>query len=138
LTATLRVAGAGGHLAVATLRIGGAFTPTLKTNPGVTRPGEITVVTGEGFPPNIDVQLAFDGETVPITTINTGDGAFRYSLFLLPHGTRIGGRKIVVLDPVEFGDVFTPLLIELATSRPSGFSNPQFTSGVRALLTRGG
>ncbi|HSB87786.1 MAG TPA: choice-of-anchor D domain-containing protein, partial [Ilumatobacteraceae bacterium] len=138
LTATLRVTGAGGHVAQASLRLGGAFTPTLKTNPGVVSAGELTAVIGEGFPPNIDVQLAFEGET-PFATVHTdGGGTFRYTLYLLPHGVRIGGRKIVVADPVEFSDVFAPLLIELATSRPSGFSSPQFTSGVRALITRGG
>jgi hypothetical protein len=137
-TATLDVLGAGGAAAHATLRIGGEFTPTLKMVPGVVSPGEVTTAIGEGFPPGVDVQLEFNGEAPFVTVPTQADGTFRYSLLLVPHSVRIGGRQVVVVDRPEFSGVFAPLLIELATSRPSGFSNPQFTSGVRALITRGG
>jgi hypothetical protein len=137
-SATLDISGSGGASAHATLRIGGQFTPILKMNPGVASPGEVTAAVGSEFPPNIDVQLAFDGE-LPFATVHTdASGAFRFDVVLLSHGVRIGGRQIVVIDRPEFSGVFAPLLIELATSRPSGFNAPLFTSGVRALITRGG
>lgn len=139
LSATLAVIGTGGQTAQATLRIAAVFTPTLKMNPGVVAPGEVTSAVGAGFPPNIDVQLAFAGEA-PFATVHTlDDGSLHYDLLLLPHGIRIGGTQIVAVDqPPDFSGVHAPLLIQLATSRPSGFTNPQFTSGVRALITRGG
>jgi hypothetical protein len=137
-TATLRVTGTGGQVVQATLRLGGAFAPTLKMNPGVASPGEVTAAIGAGFPPNIDVQLAFEGEA-PFATVHTdGSGAFRFDLVLLPHGERIGGRQVNAVDQPQFSGVFAPLLIELATSRPSGFGGSQLTTGIRNLITRGG
>ncbi|MGZ4764395.1 MAG: choice-of-anchor D domain-containing protein [Ilumatobacteraceae bacterium] len=139
LTATLTALATGGQSATATLRIGGEFTPTLKMNPGVVVPGGVTAAIGAGFPPNIDVQLAFEGET-PFATVHTdGDGAFRFDYLLLRNGVRIGGRQVIVLDqPPLFTSVRAPLLIDLPTFRPSGFHSAQFTSGVRSFLTRGG
>ena len=138
LTATLGVQGTGGQSATATLRIAAVFTPTLKMLPGVAAPGEVTTAVGAGFPPNIDVQLAFEGES-PFATVHTdGSGNLRFDLVLLPHGVRIGGRQVIAVDQPDFSGVRAPLLIQLATSRPSGFANPLFTSGVRALITRGG
>ena len=137
-TATLDVLGTGGQSAHATLRIGGEFTPTLKMNPGVISAGGVTVAIGEGFPPNIDVELAFEGE-VPFKTVHTEpDGSFRVSYLVLRNGVRIGGRQVVAVDQAQFSGVRAPLLIDLATYRPSGFSSPAITSGVRALVTRGG
>lgn len=138
LTASLTVFGTGGQTAQATLRIAAVFSPTLKVNPGVISPGEVTAVIGAGFPPNIDVELAFDGE-LAFTTVHTdAGGAFRFNYLLLRHSVRIGGRRVVAVDQPDFSGVFAPVLIELATSRPSGFSSPQFFSGVRTLITRGG
>jgi hypothetical protein len=138
LTATLDVLGAGGLSAHATLRLGGEFTPTLKMNPGVVSAGEVTVAIGEGFPPNIDVQLAFDGEA-PFATVHTdATGAFRFDYLLLRNGVRIGGRQVIAVDQADFSGVRAPLLIDLATYRPSGFSSPAITSGVRSLFSRGG
>lgn len=137
-TATLDVLGAGGSAAHATLRIGGEFTPTLKMNPGVVSPGEVTTANGEGFPPGVVVQLAFNGEAPFKDVTVDADGTFHSSFLLVPHSVRIGGRQVEVVDRPEFSGVFAPLLIELATSRPSGFSGSVLTSGIRNLLTRGG
>ena len=138
LTATLDVLGGGGQAAHATLRLGGLFAPTLKMNPGVVSAGDVTAAIGAGFPPNIDVQLAFEGEA-PFATVHTdGDGAFRFDYLLLRHGVRIGGRQVVAVDQAEFSGVRAPLLIELAASRPTGFESPAITSGVRSLINRGG
>lgn len=138
LTAILGVQGTGGETAQATLRIAAVFTPTLKMNPGVVSPGEVTAAIGAGFPPNIDVQLAFEGEA-PFATVHTdAAGAFRFDFLLLRHGVRIGGRQVIAVDQPDFSGVRAPLLIELAQSRPSGFGNPLFTSGVRSLISRGG
>ena len=141
MSATLGAVGSGGQSAQATLRISGTvqlFTPTLKMNPGVVSAGEVTAAMGEGFPPNIDVELAFEGE-VPFATVSTdGDGAFRLEYLLLRNGARIGGRQVVVVDQAQFSGVRAPLLIDLATYRPSGFSSPAITSGVRSMFSRGG
>ena len=143
LSATLTVQGTGGQSAQATLRIRGTvapvvFTPTLKMNPGVVSAGEVTVAIGAGFPHNIDVDLAFRDE-VPFATVHTDDdGAFRFDYLILRNGTRIGGREIVAIDQPEFTGVFAPLLIDLATFRPAGFTNPAITNGVRSLVSRGG
>ena len=137
LAATLGIVGTGGQAAQATLRIAAVFTPTLKMNPGVVSPGEVTVAIGAGFPPNIDVQLAFEGEPSFATVHSDAAGAFRFDLLLLRNGVRIGGRQIVALDQPDFSGVRAPLLIDLATYRPSG-SNPTFISGVRALVSRSG
>ena len=138
LSATLNIVGTGGQAAHAALRIGGAFTPTLKMNPGVVSAGEVTAAIGTGFPPNIDVQLAFEGEA-PFATVHTdGTGAFRFNFLILRNGIRIGGRQVVAVDQPQFSGVRAPLLIDLATFRPSGFSSPAITSGVRSLVSRGG
>ena len=93
---------------------------------------------GSDFPPNIDVQLAFADEP-PFATVHTdATGAFRYDLLMLRNGIRIGGRQILALDQPQFSGVIAPLLIDLATYRPSGFINPAITYGVRSLVSRGG
>ncbi len=143
LTGILSVRGTGGQVAQATLRVRGTgvtivFTPTLKMNPGVVSPGEVTTAIGAGFPPGIEVQVAFEGES-PFATVTTdGAGEFHVQYLLLRNGIRIGGRQIVVTSPAEFTDVRAPLLIDLATFRPSGFSSPAITSGVRSLVSRNG
>ncbi len=137
LTATLGVLGSGGQSAQATLRLGGEFTPTLKMNPGVVSVGKITAALGSGFPPDIDVDLAFEGEA-PFGTVHTDSGgAFRFN-FLLLTGVRIGGRQVIAVDQPQFTGVRAPLLIDLPKYRPSGFSSPQLTSGIRSLVNRGG
>ena len=141
LSATVGILGSGGQSAQAILRVKGTvqlFTPTLKMNPGVVSPGEVTAAIGSGFPPNIDVELAFFGEA-PFATVHTdAAGAFRYDYLLLRNGVRIGGHQVVAIDQPQFTGVRAPLLIDLATFRPSGFSSPAITSGVRSLVSRGG
>ena len=140
MTATLGVVGTGGQSAQATLRIKGTlelFTPTLEMNPGVVSVGKITVAVGSGFPPDIDVDLAFEGESPFGTAHSDADGAFRFNLLLLTD-VRIGGRQVIAVDQAQFSGVRAPLLIDLPKYRPSGFDSPQFTSGVRSLVNRGG
>ncbi|MGZ4680784.1 MAG: hypothetical protein ACXV4D_11470, partial [Ilumatobacteraceae bacterium] len=139
LTATLTVQATGGQSATATLRLGGEFSPTLKMNPGVVAAGEITLAIGADFPPNTDVQLSFSGET-PFATVHTVDGTFSYPYLVLRNGVRIGGRQVIAVDVQQpsLPVLPAPLLIGLATYRPSGITNPAITSGVRALVTRGG
>ena len=141
MSATLGILGSGGQSAQATLRVRGTlqlFTPTLKMNPGVVSAGEVTVAIGSDFPPNVDVQLAFFGEP-PFATVHTdAAGAFRYDFLILRNGVRIGGKQVVAIDQAQFSGVRAPLLIDLATFRPAGFSSPAFTSGVRSLVSRGG
>lgn len=137
MTATIGVGGTGGQSATAELLVDGI---TLKMNPGVVSPGEVTVAIGAGFPPNIDVELAYQGEA-PFAKVHTEpDGSFRYSYLVLRNGVHVGGKQIVAIDqPPKFTGVRAPLLIDLATFRPAGFvSNPAFTSGVRAMVSRGG
>jgi WD40-like Beta Propeller Repeat len=141
LSATLGILGTAGEAAGATLRVSGTvqlFTPELLMNPGVVSAGEITVAVGSGFPPNIDVELAFRDEA-PFATVHTdAAGAFRFNFLVLRNGTRIGGREVVAIDQPQFTGVFAPLLIDLATFRPAGFSSPAFTSGVRSMVSRAG
>ena len=140
-SATLVVLGSGGTSATATLRVSGTaqiFNPALKMNPGVVSAGQVTAAIGSGFPPNIDVQLAFEGEPTFTKVKTDGDGAFRFNFLILRNGVRIGGRQVVVVAPAQFVSVHAPLLIDLATFRPSGFSSPAITSGVRSLVSRGG
>ena len=140
MSATLGIAGSGGQSAQATLRVRGTaqlFTPELLMNPGVVSGGEITAAVGSGFPPDIDVELAFRDEA-PFGTVHTdAAGAFRFDYLVLRNGIRIGGREVVAIDQPQFTGVFAPLLIDLATFRPAGFSSPAFTSGVRSLVSRG-
>jgi WD40-like Beta Propeller Repeat len=140
-SATLAILGTAGEAAQATLRVSGTvqlFSPTLVMNPGVVSAGEITTAVGAGFPPNIDVQLAFLDEA-PFATVHTdAAGAFRFDYLILRNGIRIGGREVIVIDQAQFSGVFAPLLIDLATFRPAGFSSPAFTSGVRSMVSRGG
>jgi hypothetical protein len=140
MTATLGVVGTSGQSAQATLRIKGTlelFTPTLEMNPGVVSVGKITTAIGSGFPPDIDVDLAFEGEPPFGTAHSDADGAFRFNLLLLTD-VRIGGRQVIAVDQAQFSGVRAPLLIDLPKYRPSGFSSPQLTSGVRSLVNRGG
>jgi hypothetical protein len=98
----------------------------------------VTVAIGEGFPPNIDVQLAFEGEA-PFTTVHSdGAGAFRFDFLIFRNGIRIGGRQVIALDQPQFSGVRAPLLIDLATFRPAGFGSPAITNGIRALVSRNG
>jgi hypothetical protein len=107
-------------------------------NPGVVSAGQVTAAIGTGFPPNIDVQLAFEGEA-PFATVHTdAAGAFRFDYLLLRNGIRIGGRQVIAVDQPQFTGVRAPLLIDLATFRPSGFSSPAITNGVRSLVSRSG
>jgi hypothetical protein len=115
-----------------------AFNPVLNMNPGVVRPGGVTATIGSGFPPNIDVQLAFEGEPAFATVHTDATGAFRYDYLLLPNGARIGGNQVVAVDQPQFTGVRAALLIDLGTYRPSGFSSPVLSSGVRSLVNRGG
>ncbi len=139
LTATLTVQGTGGQSATATLRLGGEFSPTLKMNPGVVAAGGVTLAIGADFPPNTDVQLSFAGEA-PFATVHTIDGTFSFPYLVLRNGVRIGGRQVIAVDVQQpsLTVLPAPLLIDLATYRPSGFSSPAITSGVRVLVTRGG
>jgi Abnormal spindle-like microcephaly-assoc'd, ASPM-SPD-2-Hydin/WD40-like Beta Propeller Repeat len=140
-SAQLGVLGSGGVSATATLRIGGTleqFTPTLLMNPGVVSAGQVTAAIGTGFPPNIQVELAFADEPPFAKVLTKPDGSLRFDLLILRNGIRIGGRQILALDQPQFSGVFAPLLIDLATFRPSGFISPAITSGVRSLFSRGG
>ncbi len=107
MSATLGALGTGGQAAQATLAdprhsVPVVFTPTLKMNPGVVSPGEVTAAIGAGFPPNIEVELAFAGEA-PFAKVQVkDDGTFRYDYLLLRNGIRIGGREIVAIDQAEF------------------------------------
>lgn len=140
-SATLGIAGSGGQSAQTTLRIRGSaelLTPELLMNPGVVSAGEVTAAVGTGFPRLVDVKLAFRDE-VPFATVHTDEnGAFRYNFLILRNGIRIGGREVVAMDQAQFSGVSAPLLIDLATFRPAGFSSPAFTSGVRSMVSRGG
>ena len=138
MSATLRVTGAVGETGQATLRVSGLYQPVLTMNPGVVRPGQVSVAIGVGFPPNTDVQLSFIGE-FPFVTVHTeADGTLRYSLLAIRNGVHHGVEEIDVLDqPGLFANVFAPLLIALGTFRPSGASGPAFTNGVTSMLSRG-
>ena len=70
MSATLRVTGAVGETGQATLRVSGLYQPVLTMNPGVVRPGQVSVAIGVGFPPNTDVQLSFIGE-FPFVTVHS-------------------------------------------------------------------
>jgi hypothetical protein len=144
MTASLGAVGTGGQSAQATLRVTGTapelevFTPVLKMNPGVVRPGQVTTAVGSGFPPDVDVQLVF-ADSTPIATVHTDvTGAFTFDLLILRNGVVIGGREVVAVDQPQFTGVRAPLLIDLATYRPSGFVSPAITNGVRSLVGRSG
>ena len=146
LSATLGVLGSGGQSAQAALRIAGrnavvvpeTFNPVLKMSPAVVSPGEVTTAVGSAFPPNIDVALVFAGE-FPFATVHTdAAGEFRFDVLMLRNGIRIGGREVVALDQPQFSGVRAPLLIDLATYRPSGI-NPALTGGgLISLVSRSG
>ena len=140
-SATLGVLGTGGQSAQATLRLTGTvqlFTPVLKMNPGVVRPGDVTTAIGTDFPPNVDVELAFTGEA-PFATVHTdAAGAFTFALIILRNGIRVGGHEVVAIDQPQFSGVRAALLFDLATYRPSGINSPAITNGVRAMYSRSG
>ncbi len=113
------------------------FSPGLRMNPGVVRPGGVTQAVGSGFPPGILVQLAFAGEGPFATVATDATGAFSTPLLILPNGYRLGGFEIVALDQPLFSGVRAPLLVNPASFEPSGTNDAGFTNGLRALYGRG-
>jgi Tol biopolymer transport system component len=157
-TATLNIVGSGGQSAQVSLQARGTakgsvaptpttttapappgvFNPVLKMNPGVVAPGGVTLAIGSEFPPDIDVLLAFAGET-PFGSAHTDAvGAFRFTLLVLADGTHLGGRNVVAIDQAQFSGVRAPLLIDVGTLRPSGAGSPATPNGLPSLLIRGG
>ncbi|MGE3589108.1 MAG: hypothetical protein AB7L17_15385, partial [Ilumatobacteraceae bacterium] len=81
---------------------------------------------------------AFAGEA-PFATVHTdATGALTFDLLILRNGVQIGGREVIAVDQPQFTGVRAPLLIDLATYRPSGFISPAITNGVRSLVARSG
>ena len=88
---------------MATLRVGGSFTPTLRVSPGVLRPDDVGRIIGAGFPPNTAVQLTLDTGPPMGSPTTDGAGAFTIALVLFPNDPRIGGKVLLAGDQPGVG-----------------------------------
>jgi hypothetical protein len=134
-TGRLVVTGSGGTSAVAALQATGVVTPVITVNPGLGEPNTVAIASGQNFPPNVTVQLAWDGVTPAATATTDGAGTFQVPVMIwrwLDAGTR---KLVAVGQPGQFGDVSTPFLILAATVRPPGGGSPGFPGS--ALIVRG-
>jgi len=82
---------------------GTGATPTVALNPGLGRPGSVTVVAGTKFPPNRTVTLAWVAPTdllrsgfpePPFSATTDADGALTASVLVFPK-SRIGTRTLL-------------------------------------------
>jgi hypothetical protein len=134
-TGRLVVTGSGGTTAVAALQVTGVVTPVLVVNPGLGEPNTVAIATGQNFPPNITVQLAWDGATPAATATTDATGTFQVPVMIW-RWLNAGTRKLVAQgQPGQFSDVSTPFLILAATVRPPGGGQPGFPGS--ALIVRG-
>lgn len=101
---------------------GAGTVPAIQVNPGVARPGRVTLVTGQGFPPGaaVTVRLMDSPESVQATASNTG--SFGIPLLVFPRGEP--GLRTVEAGAVGL-DVapVTRLLVVPPTIQPPDFAN---------------
>ncbi|MEO5722948.1 MAG: choice-of-anchor D domain-containing protein, partial [Ilumatobacteraceae bacterium] len=137
-TAVFLVTGDGGQSASATLDVLAGIAPTLRMNPAVVRPGDVTVAVGAGFPPNRDVALSFSRGTNTYKVTTDATGAFRLTIVMLRNGLPIGGMQLIAADQTDFTGVRAPLLVDQASFQPSASRDAAFTNGVTTMFARHG
>ena len=101
--------------------------PAIKVEPGSVEDGESTTVTGEGFPPNTEVEVQLvdpDGNPVgdPVTATTDDDGAFTDEI-TVPEGTEAGDYTVEA--EAETGESATA---ELAVTNGDGNAGDDATT----------
>jgi hypothetical protein len=84
-----------------TLPVPCATHPTLKVDPPLGPPGLATKATGAGFPPNVDVVLAWKPGLGRWTVHTDGKGAFETSVLVFPQDQ--SGERVLRATPVTKG-----------------------------------
>jgi hypothetical protein len=84
-----------------TLRVPCATHPTLKVDPPLGPPGLAAKATGAGFPPNVDVVLAWKPGIGRWTVHTDGKGAFETSVLVFPQDQ--SGERVLRATPVTKG-----------------------------------
>jgi hypothetical protein len=99
---------------------GKGSTPTLTVSPGVTQPGRVVTVTGQGYAPNKPVTITLTGSIERATVVADATGTFTKELLVLPKSS-IGNRPVVGTIDGTGLKAEKPLLIVTPTVTPSDF-----------------
>jgi hypothetical protein len=91
----------GSRQADATLRVPCASHPKLKVDPALGPPGRVTKASGSGFPPNIDVRLAWQPGIGTWTVHTNAEGGFEASVLIFPQDQ--SGERVLRATPVSKG-----------------------------------
>jgi len=91
----------GSRQADATLRVPCASHPKLKVDPPLGPPGLVTKATGSGFPPNVDVVLAWQPGIGRWTVRTSADGTFETSVLVFPQDR--SGDRVLRATPASKG-----------------------------------
>jgi hypothetical protein len=91
----------GSRQADATLRVPCASHPKLKVDPALGPPGSVTKASGSGFPPNVDVRLAWQPGIGAWTVHTNAEGTFETSVLVFPQD--VSGERVLRATPVSKG-----------------------------------
>lgn len=102
---------------------GGGAAPTLTAAPPLAPAGQVSQLTGTGFPPNKQILLVLDGMPGQTTVTSDANGGFQAPLVILPH-TSLGKRQVHatvqgVPNPVAAA---TDFLVVPGTLQPPDFA----------------
>jgi hypothetical protein len=91
----------GSRQADATLRVPCASHPKLKVDPAIGAPGSVTKATGSGFPPDVDVRLAWQPGIGSWTVHTNAEGTFEAPVLVFPQD--VSGERVLRATPVSKG-----------------------------------
>jgi uncharacterized delta-60 repeat protein len=100
--------------------------PQILVNPAVLKGGQVTTITGSGFPAGQPVRITFGAPFIEgAIATPTGNGTFRIDLLVFHHSSR-GPRTLTArspdpaasTDPTRVIQAVSPVLITLGTARP--------------------
>ncbi len=105
--------------------------PQILVNPAVLKGGQVTTVTGSGFPAGQPALITFGAPFIEgATATPAGDGSFRVDLLVFPHSPS-GPRTLTArspdpaapADPARVIEATSPVLITLGTAQPPDFAS---------------
>jgi hypothetical protein len=91
-----------------------SFSPTLTANPSVGYDGAVVTVTGQGFPPDVDVMLTWQPGIGTVGVHSDSGGGFVTALLVMPHD-ETGWRQVLAAGHPSAA---APFLVQLGTARP--------------------
>ncbi|MGX7829332.1 choice-of-anchor D domain-containing protein [Actinokineospora sp. 24-640] len=97
-------------------------TPALVVNPGVSRPGRVTNVSGAGFPADTAVRVRYLESVEIATAVTSNEGAFSVPLLVFPKAS-IGQRTVVATVDGVLPEISAkgPLLVVYPSMSPPEF-----------------